>query len=179
MGQTTASVREYFMVSERLGFAIWKGNDIRLAMTIWGDREVTRLTGGPFTSQQVRERLATEIANQQKYAIQYWPIFQLGTDDIVGCCGLRPRDMASNTFELGFQLCRDAWGQGYATEAAQVVIAWAAAKGIAALIAGHHPENHASGRALRRLGFRYTHDELYPPTDQMEPCYLLEIVAAD
>jgi len=56
--------------------------------------------------------------------------------------------------------------------------AWAAAKDIAALIAGHHPENHASGRALQRLGFNYTHDELYPPTGRMEPCYLLQMIPA-
>lgn len=55
------------------------------------------------------------------------------------------------------------------------MIAWTASQGIAALIAGHHPENHASRRTLQRLGFRYTHDELYPPTGQMEPCYLLKI----
>jgi ribosomal-protein-alanine N-acetyltransferase len=72
-------------------------------------------------------------------------------------------------------LRRDAWGQRYAFEAAEAVIAWARTQGFSALIAGHHPENEASKRTLIRLGFAYTHDELYPPTGQMEPCYLLTI----
>jgi [ribosomal protein S5]-alanine N-acetyltransferase len=32
------------------------------------------------------------------------------------------------------------------------------------IFAGHHPENEGSGRLLAKLGFVYTHDELYPPT---------------
>lgn len=169
------SGRDYFMLSERLGFGTWQNDDDALAATIWGDAEVTNLTGGPFTPKQVRERLDAEIANQRVHGSQYWPLFQLDRGTLAGCCRLRPRDMASGTLELGFQLCRNAWGQGYATEAAKAVIAWTASQGIAALIAGHHPENHASRRTLQRLGFRYTHDELYPPTGQMEPCYLLKI----
>lgn len=167
--------RDYFMRSDRLGFGIWQANDAELADAIWGDPEVTKHTGGPFTSLQVRERLDGEIATRLEHGLQYWPMFRLDTAKLIGCCGFRPRDLDTNTFELGFQLCRVAWGQGYAVEAGSAAIAWATKKGIAALIAGHHPENIASGRALQRLGFRYTHDELYPPTGQMEPCYRLEL----
>jgi RimJ/RimL family protein N-acetyltransferase len=42
-----------------------------------------------------------------------------------------------------------------------------------ALFAGHHPENIASERLLRKLGFRYTHQEIYPPTGLLNPAYLL------
>ncbi len=45
--------------------------------------------------------------------------------------------------------------------------------GAPAILAGHHPENAASGAMLRRLGFRYTHDEFYPPTGLHHPSYLL------
>ncbi|SRR5258708_24505926 len=169
--------RDYFMASERLGFGVWAKDDEVLAAAIWGDPEVTRLTGGPFEPWQVRERLAAEISNLLRHGIQYWPIFRLDTGEHVGCCGLQPRDVAAGVLELGFQLRLEAWGQRYASEAARAVIAWAAAKGISALIAGHHPQNHASGRVLQGLGFTYTHDEHYAPTGQMEPCYLLGIAA--
>ncbi len=174
-GNTSEPQRGYHMTSDRLGFGTWEKEDGKLATAIWGDPEVTRLTGGPFTTEQVYERLVTEISNLRSDGIQYWPIFRLDTGEQLGCCGLRPRDVAAGVLELGFQLRREAWGQGYASEAAKTVIAWAAANGIAALIAGHHPQNHASARALRRLGFTYTHDEHYSPTDKMEPCYRLQI----
>ena len=163
------------MTSERLGFGVWTQDDGGLAAAIWGDPEVTRLTGGPFAPWQVEARLASEISNGLNHGIQYWPLFRLDTHEHVGCCGLRPRASDDTVLEFGFQLRRASWGQGYASEAARAVIAWVATRGITALIAGHHPLNHASGAVLRRLGFTYTHDELYPRTGQMEPSYRLDI----
>ncbi|WP_293905237.1 GNAT family N-acetyltransferase [Phenylobacterium sp.] len=167
--------RACFMTSERLGFGTWTTDDDALATAIWGDPEVTRLSGGPFTPVQVRTRLEAEISNLLHHGIQYWPLFRRDTGAPVGCCGLQPRDPAAGVLELGYHLRREAWGQGYATEAGRAVIAWAAARGVPALFAGHHPQNHASGRTLRKLGFTYTHDEHYPPTGLLEPCYLLRL----
>jgi ribosomal-protein-alanine N-acetyltransferase len=167
--------RDYFMTSARLGFGVWTTDDAGLAAALWGDPEVTRLTGGPFAPSQVQARLAAEISNLRDHGVQYWPLFRLDTGEHVRCCGLQPRDVGAGALELGFQLRRDAWGQGYATEAAQAAIAWAAAKGVSALMAGHHPQNRASRQVLQGLGFTYTHDEHYPPTGLMEPCYLLSL----
>jgi RimJ/RimL family protein N-acetyltransferase len=41
------------------------------------------------------------------------------------------------------------------------------------LFAGHHPANAASKRAVEKLGMRYSHDELYPPTGLHHPSYIL------
>lgn len=167
--------RDWVMATERLRFGIWQGDDIALAETIWGDAKVTEMTGGPFSTEDVAARLAAEIENWRRYRLQYWPLFHLNDSTLVGCCGLRPRDMGARIAELGFQLCRQSWGKGYASEAARAVIEWARANEFATLIAGHHPSNRASKRALVRLGFYYTHDELYPPTGLMEPCYSLPL----
>lgn len=167
--------RDWLMTTQRLGFGIWRDADAALANAIWGDAEVTKLTGGPFTAEAVTERLTVEIDNWRLHGVQYWPVFRLDDSTLVGCCGLRPRNMDALVVELGFQLCRDAWGRGFATEAGRRVIEWARKQAFASLIAGHHPENQASRRALLGLGFLYSHDELYPPTGQMEPCYLLRM----
>jgi RimJ/RimL family protein N-acetyltransferase len=167
--------RDWLMSSERLRFGIWREDDGALATAIWGDPRVTALTGGPFTAEQIAGRLAAEIENWRQYGMQYWPMFRSDDGTLAGCCGLRPREPDAGVAELGFQLRRDAWGQGLATEAAKAVIAWARGRGFAALVAGHHPLNHASRRTLLGLGFSYTHDEFYAPTGQMEPCYHLPI----
>lgn len=168
------AVREYFLRSPRLGFSIWTHADLPLAFELWGDPEVTRLTGGPFTAHQIRERLEREIDNHEEHGVQYWPIFLLETGEHVGCCGLQPHKTAEAIYELGFQLRVAFWGRGFAREAAAAVVARAfTTLGIAALYAGHHPDNQASGGVLTHLGFRYTHDEFYAPTGQVEPCYLL------
>jgi ribosomal-protein-alanine N-acetyltransferase len=168
-------MRAYFLTSTRLGFSAWTLDDLPLAAGLWGDPDATKLTGGPFTPAQVSERLEREISNLKRHGIQYWPIFLRETGEHVGCCGLQPRDAETGVYELGFQLCRAFWRRGLAREAAEVVIAHAfTALSARALYAGHHPSNFASRRLLESLGFRYTHNEFYRPTGQMEPCYLLD-----
>jgi RimJ/RimL family protein N-acetyltransferase len=164
----------YFLRSERLGFRTWSDGDLELALGLWGDPEVTRLIGGPFSEEQVRERLSREIETQRSHKVQYWPVFLLATGEHVGCSGLRPYRPEEEILEIGFHLRRAHWGHGYAPEAARAVIVHAfTTLGASALFAGHNPANDASRRLLEKLGFRYTHDETYPPTGLNHPSYLL------
>jgi len=57
--------------------------------------------------------------------------------------------------EIGWQLHPDAWGQGYATEAARAVSVDAFARGQCRIIAVTHPDNHASQAVCRRIGMRH------------------------
>jgi ribosomal-protein-alanine N-acetyltransferase len=166
--------RTYFLTSARLGFSTWTADDFPLAIGLWGDAEVTKLTGGPFTPSQVRERLSREMATREQHGIQYWPIFRSNDGAHVGCCGLHPYDPDKRIYELGFQLRCECWRKGYGHEAAAAAIAYGFnVVGAHGLYAGHHRSNEASKHVLQGLGFRYTHDEFYPPTQQIEPCYLL------
>jgi ribosomal-protein-alanine N-acetyltransferase len=170
----TPSASEYFLRAERLGFRPWSDADTDLAVGLWGDPAVTQFIGGPFSSEQARERLAREMATQREHGIQYWPIFLLVSGEHVGCCGLRPYRIEEKVYELGCHLRSALWGRGYAQEASSAVIAYAfGALGAAALVAGHNPANEASRRALLRLGFVYTHDEYYAPTGLYHPTYVL------
>ncbi len=171
---TRPQAATYFLKSERLGFRTWSEADIELAMSLWGDPEVTRLIGGPFSREQVQERLSREMVTMQSHGIQYWPIFLLATGEYAGCCGLRPYKTEVGICEVGVHLRKAFWGQGYAPEAVRTVTEYAFhALGVKALFAGHNPGNTASRRALEKLGFRYTHDEYYPPTGLHHPSYLL------
>ena len=164
----------YFLRSERLGFRPLSEADIELALALWGDPEVTRLIGGPISPGQVQERLSREIATARSHGVQYWPVFLLATGEHVGCCGLRPYGTEERVYEIGIHLRAVYWGQGYAPEATRAVMAYAFdVLGANALFAGHNPANGASRLILGQLGFRYTHDEFYPPTGLRHPSYLL------
>jgi [ribosomal protein S5]-alanine N-acetyltransferase len=154
-------------------FRTWRDDDLPLARALFGDPRVTALVGGPFSDEQVHARLATEIATEREHGYQYWPIaLHDGTD--VGCCGLKPRDPAARIYELGFYLLATHWARGYAAEAGRSVIAHAFdVLGASSLFAGHHPDNAGSRRTLEKLGFTFTHEELYPPTGAMHPGYEL------
>lgn len=157
----------------RLTFRRWTPGDLPFATRLLSDPRVTELVGGPFDDAVVAERLDIELSNQREHGIAYWPIALHGGSEI-GCCGLRPRDPERRVYEFGFYLLPSCWGQGFATEAGAAVAAYAfEALGAAALFAAHHPENHGSRRALEKLGFRYTHHELYPFTGLEHPSYEL------
>ncbi|MCJ1707788.1 GNAT family N-acetyltransferase [Microbacterium sp. VKM Ac-2923] len=56
--------------------------------------------------------------------------------------------------EIGWHFHPDAWGAGYATEAAAALLALARAHGIRGVIAVTNPENTASGAVAERVGLR-------------------------
>lgn len=80
-----------------------------------------------------------------------------GTGDVLGYCGLITSSLVpEDEPELAYELLRRAWGQGYATEAAQAVLGWARASGHRRLWATVRAWNDASLRVLAKLGFDTT-----------------------
>jgi len=163
--------------SPRLTFRWWRADDLPLARGLWGDPEVTRYIDArpQLGPDEVAERLRAEIEAARADRMQYWPMF-LADGTHVGAAGLRPH--TDRVLELGFHIRTQCAGQGLATEAARAVIAhawshWSPGQ-VDALFAGHNPDNTASRRVLTKLGFAYTHDELYAPTGRRHPCYRLE-----
>ena len=154
----------------RLEFRRWQPTDLANATALWCDPEVMRFLGGPYSAQEVEERLAREAANDAAYGIQYWPVFIDGA--FAGCCGLKPHEPENRFYEIGFHFRPPFWGNGYASEAARAVIAYAAETlDAAALFAGHHPENDASRALLTRLGFEQLGTHFFARTGLQHPWY--------
>ena len=66
------------------------------------------------------------------------------------------------TAELGYQLRRDSWGQGYATEGASALVDHAfTSLGFERIVAKPMICNHGSRKVLEKLGFQYIETE-YP-----------------
>lgn len=169
-------MRDYFMKTERLGFSKWNATDLDLAARLWGEEEVTRYicAEGKFTQQDIIRRLDIEIKNDELFRIQYWPIFELVTNELIGCCGIRPYKTELKSYEIGFHLRNRYWGLGYASEAAKSVIDYSFTVVKAdKLYAGHHPGNEASEKLLIKLGFQYIGKDFYEPTGLYHPSYEL------
>ncbi len=79
---------------------------------------------------------------------------EAGATRLVGGMGIAPH--RDEPHELGYWLTPGAWGRGIATEAGRAVLDAARARGIRQVSAGHFVDNPASGRVLRKLGFRPT-----------------------
>lgn len=167
-------MKEYFMETKRIRFSKWSEDDFPLAVQLWGEEDVTRYicASCKFAEQDIQKRLTFEINNQIQFKVQYWPIFEITTGELIGCCGLRPFKAEENSYEIGFHLRKKFWGQGYAFEAATAVIKYffTVVNGDK-LFAGHHPQNMGSKKLLIRLGFQYIGDNFYEPTGLYHPSY--------
>ncbi len=165
---------DFFITTNRCGFSSWKVDDLPVAVSLWGEPDVTKYicASGVFTSEEVENRLYTEISNFEKYGVQYFPIYSLNNDDFIGCCGLRPYKNQRGIYELGFHLRKEYWGWGYAIECAAAMIKYAfSSLNALELKAGHNPNNVASKKVLLKLGFEYEKDEYYEPTGLYHPLY--------
>ena len=120
-------MRKYFLESERIGFGVWDSKDLELARKLWGNRQVTEYISGKgyFSEEEISERLIKEIGNQEKYKVQYWPIFKKDTHEFIGCCGLRPYDLNKKIYEIGIHILPQYWGKGIGSEAINTVIEYA------------------------------------------------------
>ena len=164
--------RYIFLKTERLGFSKWSETDLDLAELLWGNPDVTKFicAAGKFTPQDVSNRLSQEIHHDAEYGVQYWPVFELATDELVGCCGLRPHK--EGQYEMGVHLRPEFWRQGYGAEACNAVIQYGfTVLNVEKLFAGHNPNNTASRKLLKKLGFAFIGDEFYAPTGLYHPSY--------
>ncbi len=74
---------------------------------------------------------------------------------LIGGIGIGVRD--HEEWELGYWLGEPYWNRGYASEAAFALRDYVfGALELERIVAGHYSDNHASGRILAKLGFRYT-----------------------
>lgn len=74
-------------------------------------------------------------------------------EQLMGVVSLTQR--TAPVWELGYWLGQAYWSEGYMTEAAGGLMNWARADiGLSQFASGHFIDNPASGRVLRKLGFR-------------------------
>ena len=150
----------------RLRFRWWRDTDAdaRLAFSLWGDPRVNGSLGRSLrgaSREQTDARLALELTHAAERGVQYWPVFKRCEEpSFVGVVGLRMHTDAQ--IELGFHVRPECWRQGYATEAGVAVLDFSfGTMRYARIQAGHGAGNDASRRTIERLGFRYTHVDLF------------------
>lgn len=81
--------------------------------------------------------------------------------DVIGYCGLIHSGPGSDREpELAFELLRQVWRQGYATEASLAVLDWARSSGYERLWATVREWNAPSRRVLAKVGFTEERKEL-------------------
>lgn len=132
--------------------------DASVLYEYWSDPSVTEFMNiEPFESIEKAEemiRFLNKLTEDQQ-AIRY-SITMKDTELIVGTCGFNSLDFHNGRAEIGYDLGRSFWGQGYASEAVGALIQKGFTElGLNRIEAKVEPGNANSIKLLERLSFSY------------------------
>lgn len=118
------------------------------------DADVTRYLGWPRhrSIADTRGFLAFSASEWERWPAGPYLIRARSDNRLLGSTGLGFQE--SGDVMTGYVLAKDAWGQGYATEALQAMIALSRQLRIARVSALCHADHHASQHVLEKCGFR-------------------------
>ncbi|MFI5014403.1 MAG: GNAT family N-acetyltransferase [Hyphomicrobiales bacterium] len=142
------------VTTERLLLRERSPADTEACLAMDREPEVTRFVDGPWADARAH-RAFIEARTRGPYAdgLGYWTILAGAEHRFIGWVLLIPRDAEGPEIEIGWRLCRTAWGHGYATEAAKPVLRHGfATLGLEEIVADIDPANAASRRVAEKIG---------------------------
>ena len=144
------------LTTERLVLRETASHDVEAVFTMESDPVAMRYWSKPPMRDVAEAQAAVERA-MGFFAARVglrWAITRPGEDRLLGHVSLFDLNDQSGRAEIGYGLARAYWGQGIMHEALTAVVDYAfGPMGLRRLEADTHPDNHASLRALERLGF--------------------------
>lgn len=134
--------------TERLRLRAMTTEDACLLATLNSDADVMRhLTGRASTSEESAQELASSLGTR-------WLLFGCHDGEFHGWVAATAVDPIGE-FDLGWRLCRSAWGHGFASEAANSLVDRLFTAGATRLLAQTMAVNERSRAVMDRLGFAY------------------------
>jgi RimJ/RimL family protein N-acetyltransferase len=146
--------------TERLILRPWRVDDAPAAIRAYGDAEVARWLAP--TMDLIPDEPAMRAVLQQWVSEDdrlltpagRWAIERREDGRLIGGATLLPLP-PDEEYEVGWQLHRDAWGHGYATEAGVALARWAFNQGLEQVIGLVRPANSRAEAAVRRIGMEW------------------------
>lgn len=159
MTEAAAQDRGPLLETPRLRLRPWRVSEAGVLRELWSERD-PRVPPHRRIDAQGRptlDELEDSIRANRPSSVGLLAIERKAIPGVIGYCGLvaSGRGTAGEP-ELAFELLRQTWGCGYATEAAWVVLDWARSSGYEQLWATVWDWNTASRRVLAKVGFTET-----------------------
>ena len=144
--------------TERLILRRWRETDQEPYVAMMLDAQVSDWLGGPFDRAEALARIGRNEAALEAHGYGRMAMARRTDGRFVGYCGLMPSAETlpfNGAFEVGWSVAREAWGQGYATEAARAVFADGFDRlALQEILAFTGEANHRSQGVARKLGMR-------------------------
>ena len=151
-------VAEFRLQTERLVLRSWRDGDRAAFAAICADPKVMA-TLGPVMDRMQSDALIDQVkAKEAAHGHTFWALERCSDTQFIGWCGVIRGDMPpiDGKAEIGWRLSSNAWGHGFATEAARATLDWLFAnRDDSAALAITHSGNLRSRAVMQRLGMVY------------------------
>jgi len=136
--------------TERLTLRPYRDSDTAAVHAYKSDPVVSRFADFEPHSPDDTERFVA-FTQDASHDVMSLAVTIRGEDVVIGGVACWPTE--PGVYEMAWEFRRDAWGHGYATEAAKALLGAVAATGSARSFVAHcQPENRASVRVMEKLG---------------------------
>jgi RimJ/RimL family protein N-acetyltransferase len=149
------------LTTDRLIIRDWTVDDADAALAIYGSSDVAHwLTPamdrvGDIAAMRSVLQAWQEAQPNLLTPRGRWAVQRQDDDVVVGGLAIRLLPPYDDDLEVSWQLNPQAWGRGYATEAATALIAWAFTQDIEELFAVARPNNVRATATATRLGMQW------------------------
>lgn len=143
--------------------------DLDACLSMDRDPQVTQYIPGPWSQPDAHR--AFVLGNMERdypKGLGYWSVLKRDDSErndspaFIGWILLLPYGAVSNEVEIGWRFIRQTWGQGYATEAASLVLDYAFRDlKLDRIVADINPNNIASIRVAEKLGMKFVEDRFF------------------
>ena len=147
--------------TERLTLRPWRAEDVDEFMRVTNTPVVMEFLGGLQDRDYFVGALERSTVSQETHGHCFWIVERREDKAILGFCGLKILGIGpvAEDIEIGWRLREDAWGKGYAREAAEACLAWAWANlSVLRIVAITVPPNVRSWGLMERLGMKRRED---------------------
>lgn len=142
--------------TERLVLREWRDSDLDPFAALNADPEVMRFMPKLLSRDECAARIQSIRDHFREHGFGLWAVEVRDAIPFIGFVGLSiPRFEAPFTpcVEIGWRLAREAWGQGFAIEAARASVAFGFDQlGLKEIVSFTVPDNVRSRRVMERLG---------------------------
>lgn len=113
--------------TSRLKLRPWTEADVPEFVRVTNTPAVMEFLGGVQKPESFEGAFRRVEACQMQNGFCFWIVERLGDRELLGFCGLKIANVGpiAGEIEIGWRLRADAWGQGYAREAATACLDWA------------------------------------------------------
>jgi RimJ/RimL family protein N-acetyltransferase len=142
--------------TDRCELRLLRPQDAGPLQRLYGDAEAMRFVGSdglPRTAEQTRAGVGRLIDHQRRHGFSVWAVADRESGELIGVAGLVLVELIGPDVEVVYELVREHWGKGIATEVGSACLEVAFGElGLRQVVALSYPENQPSVRVMQKIG---------------------------